>query len=124
MVTQIEVINELTEFFKPAKVKINVIRQLHNTQWHDRQEIDMVLGETVAIEVKSDFAMRSVLEGVGQAILNLLFYSESWLAIPYRAVEIAKPILEMLKLESLRVLDWENMELYEIKEGKVVSHKL
>jgi len=71
MVTQIEVINELTEFFKPAKVKINVIRQLHNTQWHDRQEIDMVLGETVAIEVKSDFAMRSVLEGVGQAILNL-----------------------------------------------------
>ena len=132
MVTQIEIINKLTDFFKSTisstKVRINVIHHLRDTQWHDKQEIDIVLGEkgeTIAIEVKSDFAMRRILEGIGQAILNLrLGYNESWLAIPYEGIEIAKPILEILKLESLKVLDWENMELYEMKEENVVSHKL
>jgi len=132
MVTQIEIINKLTDFFKSTipstKVRINVIHDLRDTKWHDKQEIDMVLGEkgeTIAIEVKSDFAMRRILEGIGQAILNLrLDYNESWLAIPYEGIEIAKPLLEILKLESLKVLDWENMELYEMKEGNVVLHKL
>lgn len=125
MVTQIEIVNELKDFFKPTKVRTNVIHHLHDTQWHDKQEIDMILGETIAIEVKSDFAMRRVLEGIGQAILNLqLGYTESWLAIPPEAVEIAKPILEFLKIESLKVLDWESMKLYEIKSGNVVSHEL
>jgi len=124
MVTQIEIINNLKDFFKPAKVKTNVIHPLLNTQWHDKQEIDLVLDETIALEVKSGFSMRSILEGIGQAILNLRFYDESWLAVPFRAVEIAKPILETLKLESLKVLDWENMELYETTDGKVISHRL
>lgn len=125
MVTQIEITNELKDFFKPTKVQTNVIHHLRDTQWHDKQEIDVVLDETIAIEVKSDFAMRRILEGIGQAILNLqLGYIESWLAIPHRAVEIAKPILKFLKIESLKVLDWENMELYEMKGGNVVSQKL
>lgn len=129
MVTQIEIINELKDFFKSTisstKVRTNFYHPLPDMQWHDRQEIDMALDETIAIEVKSDFDKRLIFEGIGQAILNLrLGYSESWLAIPYEGIEIAKPILEILKLESLKVLDWKNMELYEMQEGNLVSHKL
>ena len=124
MFTQIEIINELRDFFEPTKIKINVVHPLPYTQWHDKQEIDLVLDERIAVEVKSDFTMKSILQGIGQAILNLRFYGESWLAVPFRAVEITSPILETVKIESLKVLDWENMELYEVKEEKVISRKL
>lgn len=124
MVTQIEIINELRDFFKPINIKTPVVCSLRNTQWHYKQEIDFVLGERIAVEVKSGFDMKSILEGIGQAILNLQFYDESWLAVPFRAIEIVKPVLETLKLEPLKVLDWENKELYEIKDGKVTSHRL
>lgn len=129
MVTQEEILKRLTDFFQKKKfsVDIHVIRffSKFSFQWYDKIEIDLVLDNKIAIEIKRSHFTDPVQTGIGQAIIYLLFFEESWLAVPNIAIEILKPILSILKLNSFKVLDWENMELYETtKDGKVTSHKL
>jgi len=93
-------------------------------QHYDKIQVDVVLDDKIAVEFKQDFNTDSIQTGIGQTILYLYFYEESWLAVPNIAMEILKPIMEKIGLEAFKVLDWENMELYEMRDGQVVSHKL
>lgn len=113
----------LKEELKGTKVKKRVTRYL-DIEGYDRFQIDIVLDDKIAIEFKSSFDQREIQRGIGQALLNLLFYDESWLAVPSRAVQLLRPLLEKVRLETLKVLDYENLELYEFINGKVTSHLL
>lgn len=119
--------DNLASFFKEelkgTNVKKRVTKYL-DVEGYDRFLIDIVLDDKIAIEFKSGFDQQEIQRGIGQALLNLLLYDESWLAVPNRAVQLLKPLLEKIKCESLKVLDHDNLELYEFANGKVTSHLL
>jgi len=89
--------------------------------------VDIVLKnekDEISIEHKELRDISEIEKGIGQALINLLVFRESWLSVPERALELMIPILKRLNIESFRVLDWENMQLHELKNGKVVAKRL
>lgn len=86
--------------------------------------IDIVLKNKeheIAIEHKELGDISEIEKGIGQALINLLIFQESWLSVPEKALELVIPILKRVNVESFRILDWENMQLHELKNGKVVA---
>lgn len=86
--------------------------------------VDIVLKNKeheIAIEHKELGDISEIEKGIGQALINLLIFQESWLSVPEKTVELVIPILKKLNIESFRILDWENMQLHELKNGKVVA---
>jgi len=130
MVTEFQVVNELETYFKSIGLKVQ--RNKHfslpqDIEWHSYVEIDLMIKKgdiEIPIEVKSTFKPSSIQKGIGQALSYLIFYEESWLAIPYRAVGLVETILRKTKLQNFKVLDWENKVLYEYHDGKVIWNKL
>lgn len=130
MVTEFQVVNELETYFK--SIGLIVQRNKHfslprDIEWHSYVEIDLMIrkgDKEIPIEVKANFKPSSIQKGIGQALSYLIFFKESWLAIPYRAVGLMETILRKTKLQNFRVLDWENKVLYEHYDGKVIGNKL
>lgn len=86
--------------------------------------VDIVLKNKeheIAIEHKELGDISEIEKGIGQALINLLIFQESWLSVPEKALELVIPILKRVNVESFRILDWENMQLHELKNGKVVA---
>ena len=77
---------------------------------------DVVLNDKIAIEVKVVNETNELQQAIGQAVFYRFFYEEAWIAASEIAVELLKPMLAKLNL-SCKVLDWENMKLYSLKEG-------
>ena len=119
--------DELAAFFRAKGIRCSVrVEKRFSPSFphYDKIQVDVVLDDKIAVEFKPKFNTDSIQTGIGQAILYRCFYEESWLAVPNIAMEILKPLMEKIGLEAFKVLDWENMELYEIKDGQVVSNKL
>ena len=120
---------ELAKFFREElhmKADINVTRYLVNVPNYQKVIVDIVLrNETdIAIEHKELPDIGEIEKGIGQALINLLIFQESWLSIPEKALDLVKPVLKKVNIESFRILDWENMQLHELKNGEVVTAEL
>ena len=129
MASQIEVINDLESYFKEMGLETqkNKYSDFKFAEWHDRIEIDLKIKRAnieIPIEVKSRSDINSIQRGIGQALLYLIFYDESWLAVPFHAVEVLEEFLRKTRLQKFKVLDWENKVLYEYSDGKVVGNRL
>jgi len=108
-----------------AKVNQNVYLKGVDSDFYSYVKVDVILGDNeIAIEHKEWRDLTDIQRGIGQSLMNLLSFKESWLSVPNKALELLKPLLEKLKIKSFKVLDWENMELYEFKDGKIISHRL
>lgn len=122
---------ELASFFREelphTKVKVDEVRHLVDVANYRSVRIDIVLKNKeheIAIEHKESDDITGIERGIGQALINLLIFQESWLAVPERALDLLIPILKRVNIESFRILDWENMELHSLKNGKAVSSRL
>ena len=127
---------ELAKFFREElhiNTDVDVTKHLTVTRYpsnitnYQSVRVDIVLKNKeheIAIEHKETWGIVEIERGIGQALINLLIYQESWLSIPERALELVNPILKMINIESFRILDWENMRLYELKNGEVVAKGL
>ena len=77
-------------------------------------EIDLVIQKgniKIPIEVKSSWSTDSIHKGIGQALSYLIFYDESWLAVPHIAIKLLTRILKTIRLQKLKIFDWENKVL-------------
>ena len=129
MVSEIQVVNDLERYFNEMgfETQRGKYSDFDFAEWHDRMEIDLKIRKAnieIPIEVKSRFDANSIQRGIGQALLYLIFYDETWLAVPFRAIELLEEILRKTQLQKFKVLDWENKELYEYRDGKVIANKL
>jgi hypothetical protein len=117
---------ELAEFFREElHMKTDVVVTKY-ILFADNQKVivDIVLKNEeheIVIEHKGSGDIVEIERGIGQALINLLIYKESWLSVPEHALKLAIPILERINVEAFRILDWENMQLYELKNGKAVA---
>ena len=118
---------ELAKFFR-EELKMNpdvdVTRYLVNISNYPYVRVDIVLKNEeheIAIEHKESWSISKIEKGIGQALINLLIFQESWLSVPERALELVIPVLKKVNIESFRILDWENMQLYELKNGEAVA---
>jgi len=124
------VVNELETYFRARGLEVQ--RNKHfslpeDIEWHFYVEIDLMIRKgdiEIPIEVKSNFKSSSIQKGIGQALSYLIFFDESWLAIPYQGVRLVETILRKTKLQKFKGFDWENKVLYEYYDGKVVGNKL
>ena len=118
---------EIAKFFREElhmDMEVDVTRYLVNIANYQNVRVDIVLknGEhEIAIAHKESWGIRKIERGIGQALIYLLIFQESWLSVPENALGLLIPILKKMNIESFRILDWENMRLYELKNGKVVA---
>lgn len=132
MAYEIKVVNELENFFKALglETKRSEYRYYHEKRVIEGQyyvEIDLVIkrnGIEIPIEVKASYDTDSIHKGIGQALSYLIFYEESWLAVPLHAIDLLKQILQQIKLDRFKVFDWQNKVLYEYHNGKIVANEL
>jgi len=118
---------DLAKFFREElhmKADAVVTRYLTNIENYPNVRVDIVLRNEeheIAIEHKESWGINEIERGIGQALINLHIFQESWLSVPEKALELVIPILKMMNIESnkFKILDWENMRLYELKNGKV-----
>lgn len=120
---------ELAEYFREElnmKTDVNVTKYLLIAN-NQKVIVDIVLKNEeheIAIEHKELGDVGEIEKGIGQALISLLIFKESWLSVPERTLELVKTILEKINIEPFRILDWENMQLYELQNGKVVAIRL
>ena len=117
---------ELAKFFREElhiNTDVDVTRYLTDLANYQNVRADIVLKnkKQIAIEHKESGSIAEIEKGIGQALLNLLIFQESWLSVPEKALELVIPILKMVNIESFRILDWENMQLHELKNSEVVA---
>jgi hypothetical protein len=118
---------ELAKFFRKElhmNTDVNAMRYLVNIANYQNVKVDIVLKnekQEIAIEHKESWGIGEIERGIGQALINLLIFQESWLSVPEKALDLVIPLLKKMNLESFRILDWENMQLYELKNGEVVA---
>lgn len=133
MAHEIKVVDELEIFFKAQglETKRSEYRYYHEERiiidGYHYVEIDLVIkrdGIEIPIEVKASFDTDSIHKGIGQALSYLIFYEESWLAVPPRAIDLLKQILQQVRLDRFKVFDWQNKILYEYHNGKIVVNEL
>jgi hypothetical protein len=128
-----QVIDELEKYFRSIGLKTE--RNKHNYYYdkgfkpliHSYVEVDLVIQKDnikIPIEVKTQVNTDSIYKGIGQALSNLIFYDESWLAIPDNAIELLTHILKKIKFSNLKIFDWENKVLYGYENGEVIGNKL
>jgi len=121
---------ELAKFFREElhiKTDVDVTRYLTNVANYQNIRVDIVLKneeQEIAIEHKESWGIGEIERGIGQALINLLIFKESWLSVPEKALDLVIPVLKKLNIASFRTLDWENLELYELKNGEVVARGL
>lgn len=122
---------ELAKFFREElphkKTDVDVTRYFVNITNYQNVRADIVLKNKeheIAIEHKELGDIGEIEKGIGQALISLLIFQESWLSVPEKALELVIPILKMINMGSFRILDWENMRLYELKDGKVAATQL
>jgi hypothetical protein len=120
---------QLAEFFRDElhmKADINVTKYLVNIPNYQKVIVDIVLkNETeIAIEHKELPDIGQIEKGIGQALINLLIFPESWLSVPEKALELAIPILKKVNNRNFRIFDWDNIQLHELRNGEVVAYKL
>ena len=130
---EIQIVNDLEKYFKSIGFKTERSKYNYYIQkgilagMYEYVEVDLVIrknGVKIPIEVKSWWDTDSVHKGIGQALSNLIFYDESWLAVPYVATKLLTQILKKIKLQEFKVFDWQNKVLYEYRDGEVVGNKL
>ena len=118
---------ELAKFFREElhmNADVDVTRYLADIPNYQNVRVDIVLKneeQEIAIEHKESWGIGEIERGIGQALISLLIFQESWLSIPEKALELVIPVLKKINLESFRILDWENMQLYELKNGEVMA---
>jgi hypothetical protein len=118
---------ELAKFFREElhmNVDVTATRYLADIANYQNVRVDIVLKnkeQEIAIEHKESGGISEIERGIGQALINLLIFQESWLSVPEKALDLVIPVLKKMNIESFRILDWENMQLYELKNGKVVA---
>jgi hypothetical protein len=118
---------ELANFFREElhmNADVDVTRYLADIANYQNVRVDIVLKneeQEIAIEHKESGSIGEIERGIGQALINLLIFQESWLSVPEKALDLVIPVLKKVNIESFRILDWENMQLYELKNGKVVA---
>jgi len=118
---------ELAKFFREElhmNADVDVTRYLADIPNYQNVRVDIVLKneeQEIAIEHKESWGIAEIERGIGQALISLLIFQESWLSIPEKALELVIPVLKKINLESFRILDWENMQLYELKNGEVMA---
>lgn len=118
---------ELAKFFREElhmNTDVDVTRYLADIVNYQNVRVDIVLKneeQEIAIEHKELWGIGEIERGIGQAFINLLIFQESWLSVPEKALDLVIPVLKKTNIESFRILDWENMRLYELKNGKVVA---
>jgi hypothetical protein len=121
---------ELANFFREElhmKTNVEVTRYLINVANYQNIRVDIVLKneeQEIAIEHKGSWDIEEIERGIGQALINLLIFKESWLSVPEKALDLVIPVLKKMNMESFRILDWENLELYELKNGEMVARGL
>jgi len=118
---------ELAKFFREElhmNATVDVTRYLTDIVNYQNVRVDIVLKneeQEIAIEHKESWGIGEIERGIGQAFINLLIFRESWLSVPEKALDLVIPVLKKMNIESFRILDWENVQLYELKDGKVVA---
>ena len=118
---------ELANFFREElhmNADADVTRYLADIANYQNVRVDIVLKnekQEIAIEHKESWGIGEIERGIGQALINLLIFQESWLSAPEKALDLVIPVLKKMNIESFRILDWENMQLYELKNGEVVA---
>jgi len=118
---------ELANFFREElhmNADADVTRYLADIANYQNVRVDIVLKnekQEIAIEHKESWGIGEIERGIGQALINLLIFQESWLSVPEKALDLVIPVLKKMNIESFRILDWENMQLYELKNGEVVA---
>ncbi len=118
--------HELAKFFREElhmNADADVTRYLINISNYQNVRVDIVLKneeQEIAIEHKESWGIGEIERGVGQALISLLIFEESWLSVPEKALELLIPVLKKMNIKSFRILDWENMQLYELKNGEAV----
>jgi len=121
---------ELAKFFREElhiKTDVDVTRYLTNVANYQNIRVDIVLKseeQGIAIEHKESWGITEIERGIGQALINLLIFEESWLSVPEKALDLVIPVLKKLNIGSFKILDWENLKLYELKNGEVVARGL
>ena len=130
---EIQVVNELEKYFKSMGFTTERSKYNYYIQkgilagMYEYVEVDLVIrknGVEIPIEVKCWWDTDSIHKGIGQALSNLIFYDESWLAVPYIATKLLTQILKTIKLPEFKVFDWQNKVLYEHRDGEVIGNKL
>lgn len=130
---EIRIVNELETYFKSLGLK--TAKNVHNNysdmgffpERYYYVEIDLVIHKDdieIPIEVKSRWNTDSIHKGIGQALSYLIFYDESWLAVPQVAIKLLTRILKTIKLQNLKIFDWQNKVLYEYNNGEVIGNDL
>ena len=120
---------ELAKFFREElhiKTDVIVTRYLTNIASYQNIRVDIVLKneQEIAIEHKESWGIVEIERGIGQTLINLLIFNESWLSVPEKALDLVIPILKKLNIKKFKILDWENLKLYELKNGEVVARGL
>ena len=120
---------ELAKFFREElhiKTDVIVTRYLANIASYQNIRVDIVLKneQEIAIEHKESWGIVEIERGIGQTLINLLIFNESWLSVPEKALDLVIPILKKLNIKKFKILDWENLKLYELKNGEVVARGL
>ena len=118
---------ELAKFFREElhmNADVDVTRYLADIPNYQNVRVDIVLKneeQEIAIEHKESWSIGEIEKGIGQALISLLIFPESWLSVPEKALELVIPVLKKMNIKSFRILDWENMQLYELKNGEAVA---
>ena len=118
---------ELAKFFREElhmNTDVDVTRYLADIANYQNVRVDVVLKneeQEIAIEHKESGGIGEIERGIGQALINLLIFQESWLSVPEKALDLVIPVLKRMNIKAFRILDWENMQLDELKNGAVVS---
>lgn len=96
------------------KTDVDVTRYLTNVANYQNIRVDIVLKneeQEIAIEHKESWGIGEIERGIGQALISLLVFKESWLSVPEKALNLVIPVLKKLNIESFRIIDWEKLEL-------------
>jgi hypothetical protein len=118
---------ELAKFFREElrmNANVDVTRYLADIANYQNVRVDIVLKneeQEIAIEHKETGSIGEIERGIGQALINILIFQESWLSVPEKALDLVIPVLKKMNVKSFRILDWENMQLYELKNDEIVT---
>ena len=130
---EIQTVNELEIYFKSMGFKTERSKYMYYIQkgflagMYEYVEVDLIIqknGIKIPIEVKAWWDTDSIHKGIGQALSYLIFYDESWLAVPHIATKLLTQILKKIKLQNFKIFDWQNKVLYEYHQGEVTGNKL